>query len=92
MARKSSTRKSRGIVSRVYSPINHFFQATGESVGAVTNTARNIVRKSINAVNKVGKSFSGHTNQAIRNLTGKRKASRRSTRRNARSTRRRQNH
>lgn len=88
MARKSSTRKARGIVGRVYSPLNHLFRATGESVGAVTNTARNIVRKSINAVNKVGKSFSSHTNMAIRNLTGKRKQNsrrRQSTRRNRRN-------
>lgn len=88
MARNNRTRKAGGLVSRVYSPINHFFQASGESVGAVTNTARNIVRKSINVVNKVGKSFTSHTNMAIRNLTGKRKGSRKGSRKNRQSTRR----
>ncbi len=94
MARKGNrTRKSgksgrRGIVSRVYSPFSHLFQATGESVGVVANTAGNVVKKTIGAVNKIGTSFSTHTNRAIHDITArqrKRKGSRKSTRRNRRN-------
>jgi hypothetical protein len=89
MARKGNrTRKTgrRGIVSRVYSPFSHLFQATGESVGVVANTAGNVVKKTIGAVNKIGTSFSSHTNRAIHDLTArKRKGSRKSTRRNRRN-------
>lgn len=89
MARRGNrTRKGgrKGLVSKVYSPFSHLFQATGESVGTVANTAGNIVKKSIGAVNKIGLSFSTHTNRAIKDLTSrKRRASRRSTRRNRRN-------
>ena len=92
MARKGNrTRKSgrrSGIVSKIYSPFSHLFQATGESVGTVANTAGTVVKKSINAVNKIGTSFASHTNRAIKDITSrKRKGSRKSTRRNNRNSR-----
>jgi GTP:adenosylcobinamide-phosphate guanylyltransferase len=97
MAPKNTTRRAgRGLVSRVYAPVNHFLQATGASVSAVTNTARNVVRKSINTVNKIGKSFTSHTNMAIRNIISRRRqnarrAERRTERRSTRRSTRRVN-
>lgn len=92
MARKGNrTRKAgrrTGIISKVYSPFSHLFQATGESVGVVANTAGNVVKKTIGAVNKIGTSFASHTNRAIKDVTSrKRKGSRKSTRRNNRNSR-----
>ncbi len=66
-------RKSRGIVTRVYSPLHHLFQASGNTVGVVTNTARNIVKRGIKAVNNVGSSITRHANMTIKNVTGRRK-------------------
>jgi hypothetical protein len=85
MARKGNrTRKSgRGIVSRVYSPFSHLFQATGESVGVVANTAGNVVKKTIGAVNKIGTSFSSHTNRAIHDITSRRRKNRKTRRNNS---------
>ena len=84
-----NTRKNRrmGLVSKVYSPISHLLQATGNSVGIVTNTARNVVKKSLKAVNNVGKSITKHTNQTISNIP-RRKRNSKKTRRNGRKSRR----
>ena len=84
-----NTRKNRrmGLVRKVYSPISHLIQATGNSVGIVTNTARNIVKKSLKAVNNVGKSITSHTNKTISNIT-RRKRNSKKTRRNGRKSRR----
>jgi hypothetical protein len=78
---KNSTRKGLRIVSRVYSPISHFLKLTGATVGVATNTARNIVQRSIRAVNNVGTAVANHSNATIRNLVSRRRNSRRSTRR-----------
>lgn len=91
MARKGNrTRKAvrrSGIVSKIYSPFSHLFQATGESVGVVANTAGNVVKKSINAVNKIGTSFASHTNRAIKDVTSRKRKGSRKSRRNNRNTR-----
>jgi len=81
---KNSTRRGLRIVSRVYSPISHFLKLTGNSFGIATNTARNVVQRSIRAVNNVGTSVASHSNATIRNLISRRRNSRRSTRRNSR--------
>lgn len=91
MARKGNrTRKSAhrtGIVSKIYSPFSHLFQATGESVGVVANTAGNVVKRSIGAVNKIGTSFSSHTNRAIKDITSRKRKNQRKTRRGNRNSR-----
>lgn len=84
--RTRSSRSRRGIVSRVYSPLHHIFQASGDTVGVVTNTARNIVKRGIKAVNNVGIAVSKHANMTIKNVTGRRKqqSTRKQQRRNQR--------
>ena len=84
-----NTRKNRrlSLAGKVYSPISHLLQATGNSVGIVTNTTRNIVKKSLKAVNNVGKSLTSHTNKTISNIMRRKRTSKK-TRRNGRKSRR----
>ena len=82
MARRGGTRKGRGIVSRLWSPFNHLFQATGNSAQGVGTAAGKVVKSSIGAVAGVGRSFARHSNMAISNLTRRRRNSRRSSRSN----------
>jgi hypothetical protein len=84
MARRGSTRKGSGIVSRLWSPFNHLFQATGNSAQGVGSAAGKIVKSSIGAVAGVGRSFARHSNMAISNLTRRGRRGRRGTRRNSR--------
>ena len=86
---KNSTRKSMRIVRRVYSPISHFLKLTGTTVGVATNTARNIVQRSIRAVNSVGTAVANHSNATLRNLVSRRRNSRRASRRSTRRSSRR---
>lgn len=76
---RRSTRRNRaqrggaGIFSKVYSPVGHLLAATGEAVGTVTNTARNVVRKGISGVNNIGRSVTGHANAAVRNVVSRKR-------------------
>lgn len=76
-ARRMS-RKTLGLFGRVYSPVNHLFQAAENSVSSLTSGTGSIVRTGLNTVNKVGKSVTGHADQAVRNIVSRkgRKASR----------------
>ena len=88
MARRS-TRKNRhsGLFGRLWSPFGHALYAGEESVGAVTNTAKGVVREGARGVNRIGKSITGHFNAAVTDLI-KRRKSRKNSRRNTRRTRR----
>lgn len=96
MVRRSTRR--RGLFGTIYSPVSHLLQATGNAVGAVTNTTRNVVRRGLKGVNSVGKGVTGHANSAVRNvfsrkgrksrLAGGKRKSRRANRKNRRNTRR----
>ncbi len=67
-----------GIFSKVYSPVGHLVAATGEAVGTVTNTARDVVKTGLKGVNSIGRSVTGHANAAIRDVVSrKRRANRR---------------
>lgn len=99
MARGSSTRKNRrnGLFTRLWSPFGHALMAGEESVGAVTNTAKGVVREGAHGVNKIGKSITGHFNAAVHDLIKGRKGrkdrrtmkgGKKSTRRNRKNTRR----
>ncbi len=91
MARRG-TRRSRGIFSRLYSPVGHLLAAGKESVGAVTNTAKGVVGEGIKGLDKIGRSVTSHANMAVKNVLtrkgGKRRGSRKS-RKSRRTTRRR---
>jgi hypothetical protein len=42
--------------------------AGNESVGAVANTGKGVVGQGFRGINKIGRSVTGHANQAVRNL------------------------
>jgi hypothetical protein len=69
-ARKSN---SSGLFRKIYSPIGHLLQATGEAVGTVTNTVRDVARKGISGVNSIGRSITGHANSAVRNIVSRKR-------------------
>lgn len=88
MARRG-TRKSRGIFSRLYSPVGHLFAAGKESVGAVTNTAKGVVGEGIHGLDKIGRSVTTHANMAVKNVFTRKGGKRRNNRKSRRNTRRR---
>ena len=71
-----------GLFGTLYSPVSHLLQATGNSVGAVTNTTRNVSRRALGGVDKIGRSVTGHANLAVRNLVSRRRRGSRRNRRN----------
>lgn len=84
--RNSKTRTSRGLVSRVGSPLFHLMNATGETIGVVAGTAGNVAKRTVRGVSNTGRIWTSHVNMAAKNIVG-RGGSRRNTRR-ARKTRR----
>jgi len=80
--RNTRSRKgSKGVVSRVYAPVGQVLRLASNTVGVATNTARNIVQRSIRAVNNIGASVSKRTNLALSGLTRRRGRKNRQTRR-----------
>jgi hypothetical protein len=84
--RRNKTKKGDvRVLRRLWSPVDHIFQATGESAQTVGTSTGRIVRESVSAVNSVGRSFARHGNMAISGLvygkgvggTRKRRAGRR---------------
>jgi len=92
VSRKSGRKGSRklGLFGRVYSPVNHLFQAAENSVNALTRGTGKIVHTGLNSVNKVGKSVATHADKAVIGVvSGKsRKNSRKNRRANSRKNRR----
>jgi len=80
-----STRSRRGLFTRLYSPIGHLLMAGNESVGAVANTGKGVVGQGFRGLNKIGRSFTGHANQAVHNVFSRK--NRRNTRRNRKNRR-----
>jgi hypothetical protein len=93
-SRKSRGRKSRGrrggakslgLFGRVYSPVNHLFQAAENGVGTLTSGTGSIVRTGLRSVRNVGKSVASHADQAVRNVVSRKgRKSRRGTRKGSR--------
>ena len=80
-----STRSRRGLFTRLYSPISHLLMAGNESVGAVANTGKGVVGQGFRGINRIGRSVTGHANQAVYNLLSRK--NRRNTRRNRKNRR-----
>lgn len=77
MARK--TRKT-AVFRTLYSPIKHAIMAGKETVGAVTETARDVACDGLSGLNRIGSSVTTHANMAANDLLGRRRNSRRKTR------------
>jgi hypothetical protein len=91
-SRSRRVRRGGGLARKVYSPISHLLQATNEAVGTVTNTVKSVAKSGISGVNRIGKSVTGHTDAAVRNVFSRkgRNASRKSrkSRKSRRASRR----
>lgn len=75
------TRKN-GVFKRLYSPLKHAIMASKETVGAITNTTKNVACDGLSGLDKIGSSVTTHANMAVHDLLGKRSTRRRkSTRR-----------
>lgn len=92
MARRTrSTRKqskAKGklrLFSRAYAPLSHLLQATRNVSNSVFKRTGTIVKEGIGAVDNVGRSVTKHANDAIYNITKRRKN--RITRKNRKDTR-----
>ena len=81
---RKAQRGGQGIFSTVYSPVGHVLTATGEAVGTVTNTTRNILKSSLGGLNKIGRSVTGHADMAVRNVVSRKRRSSRKSRANRR--------
>jgi len=82
-----STRKSKGIFRRVYSPIQHLIEATRNVSRSAFRRGGKIVDNTLGFGGNVGNAFSKHANLAVNGVTGRRKERRRE-RRSRRKTRR----
>jgi hypothetical protein len=79
--RSGKTRKSMRFFGRLYSPIDHLLQATGEIGRSVGKRSSNVLRSATGLVNNVGRSVTKHANCAVKNVM------RRKNRRGTRKTR-----
>lgn len=78
---KRASRRNNGLFRKIYSPVSHLLQATGNAVSTVTNTTRNVAKKGISGVNSIGLSVTRHANAAVRNLVSRKRKNRRAGRR-----------
>ena len=90
MARRG-TRRSRGIFSRLYSPIGHLLSAGKESVGAVTNTAKGVVGEGVHGLDRIGRSVTKHANMAVKDVFTRKGGKRRGSRKNRKNRKTRRN-
>jgi hypothetical protein len=79
--RGGKTRKSMRLFRRLYSPIDHLLQATGEIGRSVGKRSSNVLRSATGLVNNVGRSVTKHANGAVKNVV------RRKNRKGTRKTR-----
>ena len=73
------TRKT-AVFKRFYSPIKHAIMAGKESIGAVTNTAKDVACDGLSGLDRIGSSVATHANMAVDDLLGKRRSRRNKTR------------
>jgi hypothetical protein len=65
MAKKNSTRRTRGIASKLYSPVADLLDAIGDTVEVLGVTAGKIANNVITGANRIGDSWASSLNSAI---------------------------
>jgi hypothetical protein len=80
MARKSSRKSGRGVLSRLWAIPGGILSATGNSAGIVGRSVGNIARRAVKTVKNVGNTYSKKANNAISKAITRRR--RNNTRRN----------
>lgn len=69
MARKS--RSSRGILNRLYTPINQLFKVSGNSVRAVSSGVGKVASNVLTTANKVGKRVVKGANNTVKGVVSR---------------------
>jgi len=93
MARKSNSTR-RGLFRTVYGPISQALGLGSNVVSTVTNTTRNVAKRGLRGVDRVGLSVTGRANAAIRGLVSRKsrrnvsRKNRKASRKNRRNSRR----
>ena len=79
---RRSSRKNGGggLFGKLYGPIHQALGLGSNVAGAVTNTTRNVIKRGVRGVDRVGLKITGRANSAVRGLL-----SRRNSRRNRRN-------
>lgn len=72
-SRRNYMMGGRGLFSTLYSPVGHLLQATSNTVSAVANTTRNVAKRGLSGLNRVGRSVTGHANMAVRNVVSRKR-------------------
>jgi hypothetical protein len=70
--RRNSRKNGGGLFGKLYGPFHQVFGATGNVVSTVTNTTRNVAKRGLRGVNRVGQKVTGRANAAIRGLLSRR--------------------
>ena len=95
MANRRSTRKNRGnsgFFGRLYGPVNQGLGAVGNVSSELTNTARNIIGRTVKGVRTVGNKVTGRVNNGVGQLvSGTRRKNRKNRSNRNRSNRNRSN-
>ena len=80
--RRNTRKNGGGLFGKIYGPIHQALGLGKNVAGAVTNTTRNVVKRGLSGVNRVGLKVTGRANSAIRGLLSRRnRKSRRNSRR-----------
>jgi hypothetical protein len=75
------------ILGRVYAPVSQALRFTSDAVGVATNTTRNLVQRTLRAVNGLGRAAVTRTDKAVTNMTRRKRQQRRNTRKQERRRR-----
>lgn len=77
---KKSRKSGLRLTQRVWAPIGHTVNATGETIKEVVGTTGNIVKRGLNGVRRIGNSWTRHANIAVKKVVSRkgRRATRRS--------------
>jgi hypothetical protein len=59
------------LTRRVWAPVGHTINATGETVGEVVSTAGNIVKRGLKGARSLGNIWTRHANMAIKNVVSR---------------------
>jgi len=79
---RRNTRKNGGggLFGKLYGPIHQALGLGSNVAGAVTNTTRNVLKRGVRGVDRVGLKVTGRANAAIRGLLSRRNRSSRNRR------------
>ncbi len=72
-SRRANRKNSVGLAGKLYGPIHQVIGLAQNTVSTVTNTTRNVAKKGLQGVNRIGQSITGRTDKAIRGLISRKR-------------------